>query len=65
MFDKDGKSDIITPYKVVKILKVVNFIMFPIRIIISLIEKIHSLFKSNKVDTYNSILNDKNENIQN
>lgn len=63
MFSENGESDIITSYKVRRILKVVNIIMFPIRIIISLIEKIYSLFKSNKVDTYNSILNDKSEQI--
>ena len=47
MFSNNGESDIITPYKVVRILKVINILAFPIWIITYSIDKLYHLLKRN------------------
>lgn len=61
MFSKDGESDIITPYKVVRILKIINILFFPIRIIIGLSERLYKLFKHEEAPKYESFLFNKKE----
>lgn len=64
----DEESDIITPYKVVRIIKILNILFFPIRIIIGLLERIYKLFKHEEVSKNESFLfNEKkiNEDLNN
>lgn len=61
MFSDNGESDIITPYKVIRMIKIIHILTFPIWIIIGLVYRIYRLIKPEKVSTSENFLFNRKE----